>query len=104
MVEDMDKGRREIVVGCVAELVIDGETPPHVHQSAADLKSSAEHLFVVMAGVEVDDGRPRGDSHPFQHHVRSGRSVGAIKAHVHVTEMIDLILGDIARVGHLELR
>ena len=104
MVEDMDKGRGEIVVGCVAELVIEGETAPDIREPAADLEISAEQLFVVMASVEVDDGRPRGDSHPFEHRVRSGRSVRAIKAHVHVTEMIDLVPGDMARVGDLELR
>ena len=100
----MDKGRGEIVVGCVAELVIDGETAANVHESAAHLECGTEHLFVVMAGVKVDDGSPLGNSQLFQDRARPGRGVGAIEPHIHVTEMIDLVLGDVARVGHLELR
>lgn len=104
MVEHVDEGRGEIVVGRIAKLVIDGETATDVDEPAAHLERRAEQLFVVMAGVEIDDGRLRGDAHLLEDRARPSRRVEAVEPHVHVTEMIDLILGDVARVGHPELR
>ena len=71
MVELVDEGGGEVVVGVVTEFVVDPEPFSAGDDGAADDEVGAFHLFVVVAGVAAAH-RGSGDAEAFAEGRRAG--------------------------------
>ena len=72
-----------------------------VDHAASHHKLSPEKLFTVVARIHID-GPPRTrfcDTQYAQQRAGSRECVGAVKPHVHVTKVINLVGGNFAVVG-----
>ena len=87
---------RELAGVLVRELVVDAEVErTDVEHAAAHHEGRAEELLASVAGVRVDHlGVGAVDAERVEDRRGACVRVHAVEAHVHVPEVVDLVLGD----------
>ena len=102
----VDERGGQLVGGAGPQLVVEAQAAVVGGEDrAADLEVGAEELLPVVAGVRVvHDVAPTAPRQPIEHGAGAGVGVHRVEAHVHVPEVVDLVLGDRARVGGPEHR
>ena len=98
----MDERRGEGVGRFVRQLVVDPDSViEDVDHAGANDEGRTEQLLAVVAGVDVhrSERDALGNAQRVQDRRGSGGGIDAVEADVHVTEVVDLVLGDGASVG-----
>ena len=101
VVEFVNEGGGEVVVGVVAEFVVEPQSVTAGEDGAAHDEFGVLHLFVVVAGVAAAHRRS-SEAEPVTDGAGGGAGVDAVVADVHVAEFVDLVGGDGAAVADVE--